>query len=289
MKRLLIAILLPCFFPAQAASDCWRSDLVARSRALGGAFASRADDASAVFVNPAGLATVDFSALYVDYEEPAGVAEGRESRAALIAPAGGTHLALGWYRFADGGEAAENILVAGAARKVIEGTPGSYLAVGVNGRVGLASAAGACCGERESSWSNPTADVGLIVRPLPVISLAYAIGNVSNEPLGVGRLLDRSGRLQRWGISYFWEERVVVSFEERFCGGSKTFHYGASVRSALPVELMAGFSNGNAAGGLRWVGGLVRAVIAFSSDGAHGVTWTAACEIAYAGREKREY
>jgi hypothetical protein len=285
MKKLVLAIAILCLASIDVEAQGARADLVVRSRALGGAFSSRADDPSTIFVNPAGMVSTESLAMYADYGEPVAVRPGRESRLALVAGAPKTRFGLGWYRFGGTDGAGDNLLAAGAARKLVEGTPGSFLAVGATVAVRKASIEPTCCGTRDggrkSSWSKLTGDIGLIVRPLPVVSLAYAIGNIMDEHSGVEGDIDAWRRAQRWGVSYYWEERVVLSLEERFSAGRTTLHYGFSVKTALPVELMAGFSDGNATGGARWLGEWFKVAIAFSSNAGERVTWTGSCEMAY--------
>jgi hypothetical protein len=286
MKRLFLAIVFPCLLSAKAEAHFEQSALVVGSRALGGAFVSRADDPSAIFVNPAGMTSPEFLALYVDYGEPAGVRAGNESRLALVASMDKTRFGLGWYRFGAADGESENLLIAGAARKLIEGTPGSFLSIGANTSVGGVSVEQPCCGTRRVSWSKVTGDIGLLVKPLPVISIAYAVGNILNEHHDITGDIDRWSRAQRWGVSYFWEERIVLSFEEVFFSGATTLHYGFSFITAVPIELMAGFSDGNTTGGIRWLGKRFRAAVAFSSDEERGITWSGSCEIAYRGNKK---
>ena len=288
MKKLFLAIVVPCLLSAQAAAHVEQSALVLRARAVGGAFVSRADDPSTIFVNPAGMASSELLAMYVEYGEPARARAGNESRLALVAGMGKMHFGLGWYRFGGADGASGNLFVAGAARKLIEGTPGSFLSIGVNASVGGISTGSPCCGTQSTSWSKLTGDVGLIVRPLPVISFAYAIGNALNEHLDVPGDDDRWSRIQRWGVSYFWEERIGLSLEEDFYSGGTSFHYGFSFRTAVPIELMAGFSDGDTTGGIRWLGRRFRAAVAFSYDEEGGITWAGSCEIAYRQDEKEE-
>jgi hypothetical protein len=77
--------------------------------------------------------------------------------------------------------------------------------------------------------------------------------------------------VSRWGISYFWEQKVILSYEQERIAGRVINHYGFSVRTAVPLELMAGLSGGNVSGGLRWINDRFRAVAAFTSDDEFGV------------------
>ena len=266
MKRLILPLLFSCLLASRAQARFENASAVARSQAGGGAFVSLADDASALFVNPAGIGLAGPFAGYVDYAEPAGSAGARESRLAACMTAGKTSFGLGWYRQ---GRAAgsDNLFLAGAAYRLLEGTQGSLISLGANAAVGRASGQWTAC------------DVGVIVRPLPVISLAYAAGNVFGVDAGGGRAETPWRRVQRWGASYFWEDRVVLSFTEEHSAGRTIPHYGINVKTAVPVELMAGFSDGGASGGVRWTGARCGAVIAFSADEGRRVTWTGGFEM----------
>jgi hypothetical protein len=78
---------------------------------------------------------------------------------------------------------------------------------------------------------------------------------------------------------------VTVSFESRHTAGRTTLHYGVAVRAEVPVELMAGFSEGSAYGGVRWVGRGPRGGISFAAEDDGGATWSVAIEVPLGGGE----
>jgi hypothetical protein len=284
MKRLIFPLLFSCLLASRAEARFENVSAVARSQAVGGAFVSLADDASALFANPAGIVLAGPLAGYVDYDEPAGAAGARESRLAACMAAGKTSFGLGWYRQGRAG-GSDNLFLAGAAYRLLEGTQGSLISLGANAAVGRASGEWTACPAggtpcpRGSSGAQLTGDVGVIVRPLPVISLAYSAANVFGVPASGGTEETSWRRVQRWGASYFWEDRVVLSFAEEHSAGRTIPRYGISVKTAHPIELMAGFSDGGASGGIRWTGARCGAVIAFSADEVRRVTWTAGFEM----------
>jgi hypothetical protein len=61
-----------------------------------------------------------------------------------------------------------------------------------------------------------------------------------------------------------------------------------AVKTAVPIELLAGFSDGRVTGGARWVGSWLGGTIAFAAGGDGDVTWTLACEARLPGRPDRE-
>jgi len=282
MKQFLTAVLIVSSLLAAggAGASLDRSVGGARSQGMGGAFVSVADDRSALFVNPAGMVSTGQAGVYLDYAEPQGGATNRESRIGLGVPAGGTSVGLGWYRSDARDVSTESLLIVGAARKLVEGTQGSYLSVGAGVSIASASVGGRLQSERRSRKSDVTADAGIILKPLPVVSFGYSVWNIRDADLGTSGG-ERWSRVQRWGVSYSWEEKIILSLEREHGARSRRLHYGLSARTAVPLELMAGFSEGSAAGGVRWLGSRFRAAVSFASEGGGAVTWTTSCEIAF--------
>jgi hypothetical protein len=276
MKRILLVLLLSCVSGASAEAQLDESSAVARSQAMGGVLVSLADGPAALFVNPAGIVVSPRYAMYGDYAEPDGTCGAHESRAAFAGGRGNTRGGIGWYRFGTG-DGTDNLLAVGAARRLIEGTQGSFLSIGASATVGAISRDIADSGERESWWK-ASGDAGVILKPLPVLAFAYSISNITDVRPGPEADGESWHRAQRWGASYFWEDRIVLSCAAQLLAGRTTAHYGMSVKTAVPVELLAGFSDGNVTGGARWTGNRIDAVVAFAAEEADDVTWTVACE-----------
>lgn len=286
MKRLLLLLLASCLFGVRAEAHLNESSAVARSQAMGSAFVSLADGPAALFVNPAGIVASANPALYLDYAEPAGVRGGREARVAFAAGAGNTRGALGWYRFGSESES-DNLFAVSAAHRLIEGTQGSFLSFGASATIGGISREMADPGEKDSWWM-ASGDAGIILKPLPVVAFAYSVGNIRDAHPEYARSDEAWRRAQRWGAAYFWEDRIVLSFATLRLAGLTTFHYGIGVKTAVPLELLAGFSDGRVTGGARWTGTWVGGTIAFAADEDEGVTWTIACEAYLPGRPDGE-
>ena len=286
MKRHLLVLCALCLFGTRAEARLAGSSAVARSQAMGGALVSLADGPAALFVNPAGIVIPSTPALYLDYDEPSGILGGRESRVAFAAGAENTRGAFGWYRF-DSERESNTLFALSAARRLIEGTQGSFLSIGASVTVESSSGEGMDPGETDSRrWAS--GDAGIMLRPLPVVAFAYSAGNIRDaHPDRAGGDEDRR-RVQRWGASYFWEDRVVLSFATARRAGRTTFHYGIGVKTAVPIELLAGFSDGRVTGGARWIGARLGGSIAFAADEDEGVTWTLACEAYLPDRSDRE-
>jgi hypothetical protein len=163
----------------------------------------------------------------------------------------------------------ENLFTAGAAWTILEGTPGSFLSAGANfvvGRVLFGSACGPC-GARASEH-HYACDFGIMLRPLPIVSFGYAVTNAGLS--GFEREGERWPRVSRWGVSYFWEQKVVISYAEERDGEETRRNYGFIVSTALPLELLGGFSDGSASFGVRCAIDRFRAAAAFRSGGGEG-------------------
>ncbi len=277
-KQIGIVAIVLVVLPACLWASFEESNHGARSRAMGRAFVSLGDDASALFINAAGLVTVETAALYGDYAESPSDGIATTAKGCAVIPVWGIVTGAGWYRLGRTDGNTENLFTAGVARTLLRGTQGSFLSVSASLSVGRILSDPVCslCSGRLSE-SAVSGDVGVMLRPLPILSLGYAVTNVR----GAGFDRDESDwpRVHRWGVSYFWRQRVVISFGQEHAGGDVERQYGFSVRTALPVELMGGFSGGGASGGIRVLIDRFRATAAFSSSERYGSEYWVSLEI----------
>jgi hypothetical protein len=286
MKRLLFLLCASCLFSARAEAHLNASSATARSQAIGGASVSLADGPVSIFVNPAGIVAGVFPALSVDYAEPPHVRGGRDWRLAVSAGREETRGAFGWYR-SDSEAERDDLLILGLAHRLVEGTQGSFLSLGACATVGGVSPGTASSGADGAGW-RASADAGVILQPLPVIALAYSAGNIADAHLDRVSGGEPWRREQRWGASYFWRDRIVLSCSSIRRAGVTTLHYGIGVKTAAPLELFSGFSDGRATGGARWTGVPVSAMIAFASGDDGAVTWWISCEAHLPARSNGE-
>ena len=266
MRRLsvLTMLLLSTAAPAAAAEPFGVASAGARSQAMGGAFVSLADDASALFSNPAGLVLSGAPCVWGDYAEPRGVGSRGEGRLGAVLPRGATVFGVSGYRHALDGRT-RNILVAGVARNLVEGTQGSFLAVGVTFKIGRLLADRECsvCPGREAD-THPSGDIGLVIRPLPFVSFGYAVETVVESDFDAGEARESWERAGRLGMAWLWEEKVTIAVERESRGGETTIRYGVAVRASWGIELMGGvIGKSRVAGGVRWSANRLRLGAAF--------------------------
>lgn len=226
-----------------------------RARGMGFSFSSLGDDASVLFINPAALVTSVGGALYFDYGKAGNGTAVDESRGCLVLPLHGFFLGAGFYKrkFAEGESG--SLLVLGLACKIAEGTPGSFLSVGANLKAGSysygsTSVCSVCPLDR--SDIGLSADAGIMIRPLPMVSFSYVMENIREVEFNTGEEMMKCGRASIWGISWFWKEKIVISWERENRYGSPRDHFGFSLRTLIPLEVQAGFYSEKVTGGLRW-------------------------------------
>lgn len=240
-----------------------------RSKAMGGVNYSTPDDASILMMNPAGLAGVSALSLYLDYSEN----DVEQVKASVILPLQGTGLGFAWARNGLNREYGE-FISAGVGRRLFSGAPDTYLDVGfdirlVRSEVTLDSEC-ASCGVTKMSDSDITGDMGISLRPFPVVSFRFIGKNIREIDLYEGESAIWR-RKAFFGVTIHLREKLSVSWERDLSGSGASDRYGFLFRTVLPLELMAGFINGSACGGARAIIGPIRFSLAFSPDGEDGV------------------
>ena len=290
MKKLHYLILAACMvIPQTLHAQFEEVSTSTRSTALGGMFTHVADDASALFINSAGLVNSASPVLYGDFSESSAAGYGSETMIAAIYPAPWITVGAGWYRrgLSGGDIDDENVFIAGIAKKLLTNTGGSYLSVGAAMKAGRLAYGSSCdCPAGGSSESDVTGDLGLILRPLPVISIGYSLITLKEVDFGDYGSARSWERSSRWGISYFWENRVVVGFEQQRSAGRTTYHYGLAVRTSTPIEILAGYDDGDVQGGVRWVDEILLVSVAFGSGGDGGIHARASIELSIPSGDK---
>ncbi len=275
-RRLLFPLLIIILLPVAASAQFEGAALGARSMAMGGSFVSLGDDASALFINPSAIVTATSVTFYGEYSDD-GVRPG-EAKFDVLFPTRFLDIGGGWYHRGQDDESTEDLFVFGVARNLIEGSQGSFFSVGASLRLGRLSYEPSCgCPGAGDSEMKATGDIGLVFRPLPVISFGYSIENIKETRF---TSCDTSWRrVHRWGFSCFWEERLILSFEQERRFDEIIRHYGFSLRTAFPLELMAGLSKESVTGGVRWAGDRIRVTVSFMDEDSNGIITRAALEV----------
>lgn len=282
MRRIVLlqAILVALLVPADLHAYFERAGLGTRAIALGGMFVPLGDDPSTLFANAGGLVTTGTPTLYAEFAESPGPRYGEESRVAALYPFRGFTAGLGWYRRGIEEEGNEDLIVGGMAATLITNTQGAFLSVGAALKIGMVTYESSCdCAGSGTTETGTSLDLGIMFRPLPVISLAYVLANTNDIDLGRPGEEEPWRRVQRWGIAYFWEQRVTLGYEYERTGEQSVHHYGFSVRTSTPIELLAGFSEERLYGGIRWVGDRIKLATSFGPEEDEGIHASASVEV----------
>ena len=256
-----------------------------RSMALGGAFSPLADDITALVINPAGLINAGGIALYADYMETGGRAGPYEGKLFGAFEQWGIIFGAAGSRKSYDDGTVEGQLSGGFAINILEGAAGSFISIGGAlraGRVAFDLEEGCVpCGVTPGrySYNALTADLGMMIRPLPFISFSLSTENVSETGFGSGDYYIPWDRTVRYGVAWLHEDRFTVSWESRHIGDRVTNHFGFGLRTAIPLEIMAGMTSERVYGGARWDGKRWRASLVFGQEDENVITAGASIEI----------
>jgi len=241
----------------------------ARVAATGGAFVSVADDAAAALTNPAGLAGLGARELLITGRRPWGL-NVNEAVVAAAAPFSWGAGALAWTYRGLGGAYAENVLSLALARDITRTSEDASLSVGI-----ALDASRAAVSERfDESDTAFSLGGGVLLRPFPMIALAYNVRNANAPRI---HLVSAAGtelhREQSWGMSWYWNDRVTISMEQRRVG-NRAWTTRGGVEVALPgsAALRSGISQGRGTFGIGMVSGRYGFDFAYLSGGRLGST-----------------
>ncbi|MBU8922700.1 MAG: hypothetical protein KOO63_12850 [Bacteroidales bacterium] len=255
-----------------------------RASATGKTFCSLGDDLSTLFINPAGLIMVEGSVLYGEYVINSRDSKYHAVRTIAAVPYERAVFSAGYYRTESIEDVDVDIFALGTAIKILQGTQGSFLSAGLTLKSGRLSRAvsGDCipCGSSRMSDSAFSTDVGIMLRPLPMISFGYSVENLQKPEMEYGDGSDLFWeRNTRWGGSVFWREKVILAWQKETANNMTGNHFGLIVRTDSPLEFMSGFHDEKVSGGLRWDDHRFDLLVSFMPDGVGGVDIHASFEI----------
>jgi hypothetical protein len=236
-------------WPRAAGAHFERVVASSRTESLGGAFVAVADDATAAWFNAAGLAGLRDYHVLATWHRPYGLSDVNQGFAAgaLRTPVG--VVGASWFYRGLDGAMGENLLSLSFARDVLRTAEDASLSVGATVDYARVSVS-----ERfDASDDAFTVGLSAHMRPFPMIGVGYTVRNLNESTLhllddGVGTELLRR---QAWGLSYFWERRLTVSFEQRQdAAGEWRTHGGIELLLGTHVQLRTGLDGRYATMGL---------------------------------------
>jgi hypothetical protein len=248
-RRIVAAALALAVCPQGASAHFERFVTSSRRVALGGAFVTVVDDASAAVIEPAALVQVPAWSIVSTYNRPYGLSDVDEAfaAAALRVDAVGVFGAA-WHYTGLRDVMTESVFTFAFARDVIRTSEDASLSVGASVDVARVAARD----RFDAGATAVTGGAGLLLRPFPVIGIAYAVRNITEPELDLvaGGGATAVGRSQAWGLSYWWHQRVTLSLERRRDYMGWKSHVGVEVDMGPFLALRSGMGDGAAAGGI---------------------------------------
>lgn len=250
-RYLGVAILAAIIIVSASPALAYFEHVIASSRtdALGGAFVAVADDAAATWFNPAGLSGLQRFHLLATYRQPYSLSDVNEGFLVAAIPSSVGGFGVSWFYRGLENAMAENLVTLSFGRDLKRTAEDASLSVGATmdyARVSVSD-------RFNSADAAVTFGLSAHMRLLPMIGMGYSVRNLNEATL---RLVDdgegtRLVRRQAWGLSYFWENRMIVSYERRqdTIGEWHTLG-GVELRLGQHARLRSGLQAGRATMGL---------------------------------------
>jgi hypothetical protein len=279
-----VAFALALLLPAAARAHFEQMILSARSAALGGAFVAIADDPTAVGDNPGGLCGIRSLSLLSTYRQPYGVTGIDEGVVAAVVPAGGVTLGASWFHRGVRDALSEDLLVLAVARDLKRTSEDASLSVGASVELARVSVSGGF----DEAETVASLGAGVLLRPFAFIGMGYSIRHATGPAFDLvdGGATTPLSSVQAAGLSYYWQQRLVVTVEGRQdAAGDWRSRGGFELRVENHLVLRAGLAGSDATAGVgvSWSGfTLDAAMTTHESLGASyvfTVRWARAAEV----------
>jgi hypothetical protein len=187
--------------------------LSARSASLGGAFVAVADDPSAVVDNAAGLTGLATLSFLSTYDRPYGVDVINEGFLSTVVPLSSVTLGASWFHRGVENALSEDLVTLALARDLKRTSEDASLSVGLTADLAHVSTRA----EGSTSQTAATFGASVLLRPFSFIGMGYSIRNIVEPSFDLieGGGATELNRRQAFGLSYYWQQRLLATFESR--------------------------------------------------------------------------
>jgi len=214
--RVLSFVLFACILVARAQTAhayFERVVLSARSASMGGAFVAVADDPSAVRDNAAGITGIPALSFLATYNQPYGVSEINEGYLAAVIPMPGLSAGVSWFHRGVEDALSEDLVTLAIARDLKRTSEDASLSIGAS----LDLARVSTQAEASEARTGVTFGASVLLRPFSFIGLGYSIKNIIEPSFDLieGGGDTALGRAQTFGLSYYWQDRLLATLETR--------------------------------------------------------------------------
>jgi hypothetical protein len=282
-RRLALAALFVCAAAPRAHAHFEGALLSARTAALGGSFTAIADDPSAVVENPAGLSGITRTTLLATYQRPYGIEGLDEGFVAVAVPVRWVSLGASWFHRGLDDALSEDRVTLALARDIKRTSEDASLSIGVGVDFATVSAQGALDGSDQAFALN----AGVLLRPFSFIGMGYRIQNINQPALDVvsGGGTTELKRAQAFALSYYWQERLIVTaelFQDVGFDSSWQSRGGIELRVGRYVSLRGGLVDAHASAGVGLTWRTVGFDAAFRSHDSLGESYVVTLRYAHA-------
>lgn len=239
MLRCLACACVCVLCAAPNASAYFESSAVgARAMGLADNFVSVADDASALYWNPAGLVRLSQHEALFTIEHSPELEDLQRAFAAVALHTPHATFGVGWHAVHLEDALREDLIYLSASRLLIRRALGAFIAGGATlkiAHVGVDANAGAGIDGLSTSATRVTADVGALLAPIPNVTVGVNARNLGRPRFDLlpGGASTEMGYELEWGLSFRWREDAQLHW-------SRVAHARRSTENKLGVELDVG-------------------------------------------------
>ena len=236
-----------------------RAEIGARALALGSNFVSVADDATALYWNPAGLSRMVRHQIILGTESSVDLEGVQRGYVAGTLQAGWAAVGLGWSRTSLEDAANEDLLYLSLSRTLVQRTLGAFISIGATlklAHVGLQTAGFQVEGLRGGD-THLTSDLALLAAPIPNIRFGIIVRNLGRPQFD---LIEGGGSTTlenqtEWGMTFVWRFNSQLNFSRvRNPGREAETKLGVELGLSEPLRIQMGVAHDQVTGGVgaRW-------------------------------------
>jgi len=236
--RAALYVLPAAFVAAPTRAHFESSEVGVRAQALGDNFVAAADDPSALYWNPAGLARLPQHEALLTVEYAPELEGLRRNFAALVLHTQAVSVGAGWNAVRLEDALQEDLFYVSLSRTVVQRSLGAYIAVGASlkvAHVGLEPGDLAGMVGLRTDESHAAADVGVLLAPIPNVTAGVIYRNLGRPQFDLvdgGTKTTLEDELE-WGFSFRWTESARLHY-------SRVHHAGRGPENKLGIEVAVG-------------------------------------------------
>ena len=246
--------------PASASAYFEWTEVGPRALGLGSSFVSVADDASALYWNPAGLARLPrHEAVFASQHSP-DLADLQRHFAGVVWHTSPATLGVAWRTVLLDGAMREDLVYLSVSRHLVRRSLGSFITAGATlkwARVGLETAGLTGIPGLRDAQSVFTGDVGLLASPIPNVRLGLIARNLGQPQIDLvegGNSTALRSEIE-WGVSLRWRQDAQLHLSQvQHPEHDTETKLGAEVDVFQALSVRLGISEQRMAGGIgvRW-------------------------------------